>query len=50
MIHVLDFNHQCFVSQSGSLQKKAMREEICKVMEGGKDAFERSYQRLGREV
>ncbi|KAA0982062.1 TrlF family AAA-like ATPase [Pseudomonas sp. ANT_J28] len=50
MIHVLDFNHQCFVSQSGSLQNKAMREEICKVMEGGKDAFERRYQRLGREV
>lgn len=49
MIHALDFNHQCFVKQSGSLQDKAMRDEVCKVMEGGKDAFERRYQRLGRE-
>ncbi|UHH29585.1 AAA family ATPase [Pseudomonas veronii] len=46
MIHVLDFNHQCFVSQAGSLQDKPMREEICKVMEGGEDAFQRRYLRL----
>jgi DNA repair ATPase RecN len=46
MIHVLDFNHQCFVSQAGSLQDKSMREEICKVMEGGEDAFQRRYLRL----
>jgi energy-coupling factor transporter ATP-binding protein EcfA2 len=50
MIHALDFKHQCFVSKSGSLQNKDMRDEICKVMEGGKDAFERRYQRLGREI
>ncbi|PTU78713.1 chromosome segregation protein SMC [Pseudomonas indoloxydans] len=50
MIHALDFKHQCFVSKSGSLQNKDMREEVCKVMEGGKDAFERRYQRLGREI
>ncbi len=49
-IHALDFNHQCYVTQSGSLQNQAMRDEICKVMEGGKDAFERRYQRLGRMV
>jgi ABC-type bacteriocin/lantibiotic exporter with double-glycine peptidase domain len=48
MIHVLDFNHQCFVSQAGSLQDKPMREEICKVMEGGEDAFQRRYLRLRR--
>ncbi len=47
LIYALDFNHQCFVSQFGSLQNKAMRDEICKIMEGGKDAFERRYQRLG---
>lgn len=50
MIHALDFNHQCFVSQKGSLQDKRMRDEVCKIMEGGKDAFERRYQRLGREI
>jgi energy-coupling factor transporter ATP-binding protein EcfA2 len=50
LIHVLDFNNQCFVKQTGSLQDLTMREEVCQVMEGGKEAFERRYQRLGREV
>lgn len=50
MIHALDFNHQCFVKLAGSLQDQDMRDEICKVMEGGKTAFERRYQRLGREI
>jgi energy-coupling factor transporter ATP-binding protein EcfA2 len=50
LIHVLDFNNQCFVKQTGSLQDRTMREEVCQVMEGGKEAFERRYQRLGREV
>lgn len=50
LIHVLDFNNQCFVKQTGSLQDVRMREEVCQVMEGGKEAFERRYQRLGREI
>jgi predicted ATPase len=50
MIYALDFNSQCFISQSGSLQNQVMRNEVCNVMEGGKDAFERRYQRLGRNV
>ncbi|MCG5513205.1 TrlF family AAA-like ATPase [Ectothiorhodospira shaposhnikovii] len=50
LIHVLDFNHQCHVKQTGSLQDKTMRREVCQVMEGGEEAFERRYQRLGREV
>ena len=50
LIHVLDFNHQCHVKQSGSLQDQTMRGEVCQVMEGGEEAFERRYQRLGREV
>lgn len=50
MLHALDFrNGQCMVTQSGSLQEKAMREEVCRVMEGGREAFERRYRRLGRE-
>jgi hypothetical protein len=32
------------------LQDERMREEVCLVMEGGKQAFERRYQRLGREI
>ncbi|MBN8285565.1 TrlF family AAA-like ATPase [Zoogloea sp.] len=50
LIHVLDFNHQCHVKQTGSLQDHAMRREVCQVMEGGEEAFERRYQRLGKEV
>ena len=50
MLHALDFNRgQCTVAQSGSLQKGDMREEVCRVMEGGREAFERRYRRLGKE-
>ena len=48
MLHALDFvNGQCMVQQSGSLQDEAMREKVCQVMEGGREAFERRYRRLG---
>ena len=50
MLHALDFRQgQCVVAQSGSLQEKDMREEICRVMEGGREAFDRRYRRLGPE-
>lgn len=50
MLHALDFVHgQCIVQRSGSLQEAAMREEVCRVMEGGREAFERRYRRLGRD-
>lgn len=50
MIHAFDFRGgQCRVVEKGCLQEESMREEICKVMEGGRDAFERRYRRLGRE-
>jgi energy-coupling factor transporter ATP-binding protein EcfA2 len=50
LIHVLDFNNQCQVKQTGSLQDQAMRREVCQVMEGGEEAFERRYKRLGKEA
>ena len=51
MLHALDFKAgQCVVHQSGSLLQNAMREEVCRVMEGGREAFKRRYRRLGREV
>ena len=50
MLHALEFGAgQCFVAQSGSLQEKAMRDKICQVMEGGREAFNRRYRRLGHE-
>ena len=49
MLHVLDFRGgQCVVAQSGSLQDDLMREEVCRVVEGGREAFARRYRRLGR--
>ena len=49
MVHVLEFQGgQCRIRDSGSLQKATLREEVCQVMEGGREAFERRYRRLGR--
>jgi hypothetical protein len=51
MLHALDFRAgHCLVVESGSLQERAMRDEVCRVMEGGREAFERRYRRLGREL
>ncbi len=51
MLHALRFEAgQCRVHRSGSLLRNAMREEVCHVMEGGREAFRRRYRRLGREV
>lgn len=50
MLHALDFRGgQCRVVQAGSLQDEAMRDEVCNVMEGGREAFRRRYRRLGPE-
>ena len=50
MVHVLEFQGgQCRIKDSGSLQKASLREEVCQVMEGGREAFERRYRRLGRD-
>ena len=49
MIHALNFSGgQCRVSVGGSLQDAKMRDEICTVMEGGREAFDLRYRRIGR--
>jgi energy-coupling factor transporter ATP-binding protein EcfA2 len=51
MVHAFDFvGGQCRVSQRGALQERAVRDEVCQVMEGGRDAFEQRWARLGREI
>ncbi len=51
MVHAFDFAHgQCQVTEHGALQEKNVREEVCGVMEGGREAFARRWARLGREV
>jgi hypothetical protein len=48
MIHALDFRRgQCRVAERGCLQDRIMREEICHIMEGGREAFEKRWKRLG---
>lgn len=51
LVHALDFKRgQCRVVQSGALQDRKVREEVCQIMEGGRTAFERRWMRLGRDV
>ena len=51
MVHAFDFGGgQCRVAKRGALQEKAVREEVCRVMEGGREAFSRRWARLGRDV
>ena len=51
LVHVMEFGRgQCFVKQHGALQESAVRREVCRVMEGGHEAFERRWKRLGTEV
>ena len=51
LVHIMEFGRgQCFVRGSGALQEKAVRAEVCRVMEGGHEAFSRRWKRLGKEV
>lgn len=51
MVYAMEFaNGQCNVMLKGPLQEGRVREEICKVMEGGKEAFERRYRRLNEDA
>lgn len=51
LVQVMDFGQgQCYVKQHGSLQERDVRYEVCRVMEGGREAFTRRWKRLGREV
>lgn len=50
MLFTLDFTGQCFVKSEGALQQQSVRDEVCRVMEGGREAFSRRWHRLGRGV
>lgn len=50
LVHVMEFGGgQCYVKHSGALQETELRKEICRVMEGGLEAFSRRWKRLGTE-
>jgi len=47
----LDYlNGQTWVNTQGGLQVQAVRDKICQVMEGGREAFEKRFRRLGGEL
>nr|WP_246186618.1 AAA family ATPase [Methylacidimicrobium tartarophylax] len=51
LIYVMEFGRgQCRAQLSGALQEKALRDEVCRVMEGGREAFAQRWKRLGTEV
>ncbi len=51
LVHVMDFGRgQCFIAEAGALQDRPVREEVCRVMEGGREAFSLRWKRLGPEV
>lgn len=47
LVHVLNFeNGQILIKESGSLENPTIREKICDIMEGGKEAFRKRYHRI----
>ncbi|MBW1616312.1 MAG: ABC transporter [Deltaproteobacteria bacterium] len=47
MINVLDFKEgQCKTVAAGCLQEQNIRDEICRIMEGGKVAFQQRFKRI----
>ena len=51
LVTVMDYGiGQCYVSGYGALQENEIQEQVCAVMEGGREALARRWARLGREV
>ena len=46
LISLSSISGQTKITRQGGLQEESIREEICRVMEGGREAFERRYQRI----
>lgn len=49
LVLALDFRGgQTRIAESGGLQEQEVRDEVCRIMEGGREALERRYRRIGR--
>jgi energy-coupling factor transporter ATP-binding protein EcfA2 len=47
LIVIMDYRAgQCVVEKSGCMQERTVRDGICTVMEGGREAFEKRYRRV----
>jgi hypothetical protein len=50
LVHVLKFvNGQVQIDQQGGLEEASIRDAICKIMEGGRTAFDNRYRRITSE-
>lgn len=50
LVHVLKFeNGQVQIDQQGGLEESSIREAICNIMEGGRQAFDKRYKRITQE-
>ncbi len=45
-VMTMDFNGQINLASEGGLQEIAVRQDICRVMEGGEEAFRQRYKRI----
>ncbi len=52
LVHVLKFekNGQVQIAQQGGLEESTIREAICDIMEGGRQAFDKRYKRITLEI
>lgn len=51
LVHVLEFRGgQVHLAEQGGLEEHSVRECICQIMEGGREAFEKRYKRMTLEV
>lgn len=46
LVMTMDFNGQINLASEGGLQETAVRQDICRVMEGGEEAFRQRYKRI----
>ena len=51
LVHVLKFeNGQVQIGQQGGLEEESIRDAICIIMEGGREAFDKRYRRITLEI
>ena len=51
LVHVLKYDGgQVQIDQQGGLEESSIRESICTIMEGGRQAFVKRYNRIALEV
>lgn len=50
LVMTMDFNGQVNLASAGGLQERSVRQDICRVMEGGEEAFRQRYKRILQDL